>query len=75
MLQLLAELAREYRIGLFRRYAIMRRWHEFDGLPFSAFIIDDELHMNDWSYAALARLLAQALADAVALTAAARSAP
>jgi lysophospholipase L1-like esterase len=66
LLALLEELAGAHRVGLFRRWEIMRRWREVDGLPFSAFIVEDGLHMNDWSYAEIARMLADALLDGVA---------
>lgn len=65
MLGLLARLADEYAVGLFRRFDIMRLWHERDGLPVDAFIIDDGLHMNDFSYGCIARLLAQAVTVAI----------
>jgi len=33
-------------------------------MPFDAFLSPDELHMNDWSYGCVAKLLAGAIADA-----------
>ena len=33
-------------------------------IPFEAFISEDELHMNDWSYGCLAKLLGGAIAEA-----------
>jgi acyl-CoA thioesterase I len=42
----------------------LRYWHLTKGLPFKAFLSDDELHMNDWSYGCIAKLLARAIVDA-----------
>ena len=51
-------------IDLFQRFALMRYWRLTQGLPFSAFLSKDELHMNDWSYACFAKLLAGAITEA-----------
>ena len=63
-LALLAKIANEEKVGLFRRFALMRRWHETEGLPFEAFVSADGLHMNDWSYACLAKSLGVAITEA-----------
>jgi lysophospholipase L1-like esterase len=65
MQALLANTAREERIGLFQRFAIMRHWVENDRVPFEAMLSPDLLHMNDWSYACIGKLVANAIADAV----------
>ncbi|MFY9829917.1 MAG: GDSL-type esterase/lipase family protein [Rhodoplanes sp.] len=65
MLSLLASTAKETRVGLFPRFAVMRRWREIQNIPFEAFLAPDQLHMNDWSYDCLARLLADAIIEAV----------
>ncbi len=64
MLGLLADTARETRIGLFPRFAVMRRWREVQNIPFEAFLAPDGLHMNDWSYACIARLFGDAIVEA-----------
>ena len=51
-------------VGVFHRYELMRRWRVIDGLTFADFISEDGLHMNDWSYACVARALAVAIAEA-----------
>ena len=51
-------------VGVFHRFAVMRYWHEVAGIPFETFLSPDQLHMNDWSYACLAKLLAKAIAEA-----------
>jgi hypothetical protein len=42
----------------------MRRWHDVDHLAFEAFVSPDGLHMNDWSYACVAKGLAVAISEA-----------
>ena len=37
----------------------MRYWRLTEDIPFSTFISPDELHMNDWSYGCIAKLLAR----------------
>jgi lysophospholipase L1-like esterase len=51
-------------VGVFRRFAVMRHWHEIAGISFETFLSPDQLHMNDWSYACVAKLLARAIAEA-----------
>jgi len=65
MVALIAAAARETDVDLFRRFALMRRWREVDGIPFRAFLSKDELHMNDWSYRCVAMYLASAITEAV----------
>ena len=64
IVSMIADVARDVRVNLFRRYEMMRRWREVERLSFDKFISDDELHMNDWSYACIARALATAMAEA-----------
>jgi lysophospholipase L1-like esterase len=66
IVDLIAIAARHAKVGVFRRFAVMRHWHEVEGLPFEAFLSPDGLHMNDWSYACLAKTLATAITHAVA---------
>ncbi len=51
-------------IDLFDRFAIMRNWHDVRHMSFEAFVAPDQLHMNDWSYACVAKLLAAAISEA-----------
>ena len=60
----IAEIAKEEKVGVLRRYSIMRRWHDLDALPFENFINADGLHMNDWGYACLAKWLGMAIVEA-----------
>jgi acyl-CoA thioesterase-1 len=64
MIDQIALIAKEKNVGLFRRFAQMRDWHEDQHLPFNAFVSPDGLHMNDWGYACWAKLLAGAIAEA-----------
>jgi lysophospholipase L1-like esterase len=64
MLDLLHSTAKYERISIFNRFEIMHKWREVDGIPFEAVLSADGLHMNDWSYACIAKLLAAAIADA-----------
>ncbi len=60
----IAIAAKAANVDLFGRFAIMRDWSENQHLPFPAFISADGLHMNDWGYGCLAKLLATAIAEA-----------
>jgi acyl-CoA thioesterase I len=51
-------------VDLFHRFAVMRTWHDVDHLGFNVFVSSDQLHMNDWSYACLAKLLGVAINEA-----------
>ena len=64
MVALISTASRDMQINLFQRFALMRYWRLTKGLPFSAFLSKDELHMNDWSYDCIAKLLARAVAEA-----------
>jgi acyl-CoA thioesterase I len=46
--------------ALFRRFELMRFWHD-NRLGFEQFLSPDQLHMNDWSYRCLADALAYAI--------------
>jgi len=60
----LASVAKKEKVSIFRRFAVMRHWQEVDKLPFETFVSPDGLHMNDWSYACLAKWLGFAVAEA-----------
>jgi lysophospholipase L1-like esterase len=60
----IALAAKEQSVDLFRRFALMRHWHEVQHIPFEIFVSPDGLHMNDWSYACVAKLLAAGIAEA-----------
>jgi acyl-CoA thioesterase I len=64
MISLIATAAKAEHVPLFHRFDLMRHWHETDHLPFETFVSSDGLHMNDWSYACLAKALGMAIAEA-----------
>ena len=66
MIRLISSAAAQAQVDLFHRFALMRYWHEREGLPFQAFLSPDGLHMNDWGHSCLAKTLADAIADAAA---------
>jgi lysophospholipase L1-like esterase len=65
MQKILAELATETRVGLFRRFAIMRDWLRNGGLQVGDIVTPDGLHMNDLGYGCWAAALGQSLGQAV----------
>jgi len=64
MVDLIDGTARDTKVDLFQRFAVMRYWRLTEDIPFSAFLSPDELHMNDWSYGCVAKLLARSIHDA-----------
>jgi hypothetical protein len=64
MIALLQETARREAVNVFKRFALMRHWHQVQKIAFRDFLSPDELHMNDFSYGCVARALAQAIAEA-----------
>jgi acyl-CoA thioesterase I len=64
MVNLISAEARQGNVDLFPRFAVMRGWRDRDGIAFEAFLSPDLLHMNDWSYACIAKLLAASISEA-----------
>jgi lysophospholipase L1-like esterase len=64
MVALIATTAKHEDVDLFRRFEVMRYWRDVDHLGFETFVSADGLHMNDWSYACMARGLGNAIAEA-----------
>ena len=62
--RVMAEAAKEYSAGLFRRYDIMRAWYE-DGMPYAQFVQLDGLHLNDFGQKCIAKLLTRSILDAL----------
>ena len=60
--ELIATTAKYENVDLFHRYDVMKR--EVDHIPFKIFVSQDGLHMNDWSYACMAKGLGMAIAEA-----------
>jgi hypothetical protein len=77
LVDMIAAAGKEGNVGVFHRFAVMRHWREAQNIGFDTFVSADELHMNDWSYGCIAKLLAGSIADSVSrssLTAKANSA-
>jgi lysophospholipase L1-like esterase len=64
MVSLIATAAKQDDVDLFHRFAVMRYWRDGRQLPFESFLSADLLHMNDWSYGCVAKLLAGNIAEA-----------
>ena len=64
MVKLISAESKQANVDLFPRFAVMRDWHVRDGIPFEAFLSPDLLHMNDWSYGCIAKLLAASISEA-----------
>jgi acyl-CoA thioesterase-1 len=65
MVRMLATVAQAANVAVFRRFAIMSHWRTVEQVPFERFTVKDGLHMNDWGYQCIARLLATSIVAAV----------
>jgi lysophospholipase L1-like esterase len=63
--ELVETVARERKVALFRRYEIMRHWHDSGRFTFATMLSPDGLHLNDASYACIGALVAAQIADQV----------
>jgi acyl-CoA thioesterase I len=69
MLDIIATIAADSRVALFRRFEIMRSWHVEGGVAFDQMISNFDgnwLHQNDWSYNCIAQALSDGLVEAAA---------
>jgi hypothetical protein len=64
MVSFISGEAKAQNVGVFHRFSLMRHWHQVQQIPFETFVSADGLHMNDWSYACVAKLLAAAIDEA-----------
>lgn len=62
--KIMANAAKEYSAGLFRRYDIMRGWYD-DGMPYAQFVQLDGLHLNDFGQKCIGRLLSRSIVSAL----------
>jgi lysophospholipase L1-like esterase len=65
MVRMLKTVAQAANVAVFRRFAIMSHWRTVENVPFERFTVKDGLHMNDWGYQCIARLLATSIVAAV----------
>jgi lysophospholipase L1-like esterase len=64
MVELISMTAKQQGVDLFHRFDMMKRWYNADHMKFESFVSPDGVHMNDWSYACLAKELGEAIAEA-----------
>ncbi len=64
MVELISLTAKQEDVDLFRRYEVMKRWSVVGRIPFETFTAPDGLHLNDWSYACMAKGLGMVIAEA-----------
>jgi acyl-CoA thioesterase-1 len=64
MVRMLKTVAQTADVAVFRRFAIMSYWRAVEHVPFERFTIKDGLHMNDWGYQCIAKLLASSIVAA-----------
>ena len=62
--RVMAEIAKEKNVGLFRRFEIMRAWYN-DGMPYAQFVTSDGLHLNDFGQKCIGRLLSMSILNSV----------
>ena len=62
--RVMADVAKEKGVGLFRRFEIMRSWYN-DGMPYAQFVTNDGLHLNDFGQKCIAKLLSTSILEAV----------
>ena len=64
MVRLIATTAKQGDVDLIQRFAMMRWWHDHEHMDFSEFASSDNLHMNDWGYACLAKQISASISEA-----------
>jgi acyl-CoA thioesterase I len=62
--RIMAQVAKEFDAGLFRRYDIMRGWYN-DGIPYAQYVQLDGLHLNDFGQRCIGRLLTKSILGAL----------
>ncbi len=64
MVRLIATTAKQGDVDLIQRFAMMRYWHDHEHMDFIEFASPDNLHMNDWGYACLAKQISASIREA-----------
>jgi hypothetical protein len=65
MVSRIADAASKANVDVFRRFALMKHWHEDDKIPFDSLIQTDGLHQNDWSTDCVTQALFAAIEQTV----------
>lgn len=73
MVRMLDTVGHEAHIAVFHRFAIMANWRQTQHVPFDQFTTRDGLHMNDWGYDCVSKLLATAIVEQASRPMASRS--
>jgi GDSL-like Lipase/Acylhydrolase family len=71
MVSLIAQVAEDAKVNVFRRWALMRHWHIHNNVALNQMIDPtdpDQLHQSDWSMLQFAKALCSALERATTLT-------
>jgi lysophospholipase L1-like esterase len=63
MVDIVGAEAKDAGAQLFDRFALMRHWHDQQNIAIETFVHPDGLHLNDWSYGCVAKVLAAAILD------------
>ena len=62
--RVMADVAKEKKVGLFRRLEIMHAWYN-DGMPYAQFVNNDGLHLNDFGQKCIGMLLSKAILQTI----------
>jgi lysophospholipase L1-like esterase len=62
--RVMADVAKEKHVALFRRFEIMHSWYN-DGMPYAQFVINDGLHLNDFGQKCIGKLLSLSILNSV----------
>lgn len=68
MVSAINEVAREFEVNLFRRFELMKGWHEIEKISFDAMVNAGDphrLHNSDWTTQRLSRVLRDEIASGV----------
>ena len=68
MVRLIAATAKAGNVDLVQRFAMMRWWRDHEHMDFAEFVTPDNLHMNDWGYACLAKQIGGLIREAATRT-------
>jgi acyl-CoA thioesterase-1 len=63
VVRMLDTVAHTAHTAVFHRFAIMGHWQQMQHIPFAQFTSRDGLHMNDWSYDCVSKLLADSIVE------------
>jgi acyl-CoA thioesterase-1 len=68
MVSLIAAAAKQADVDLIERFTLMRYWHDHEHMAFTDFASVDGVHMNDWGYGCLAKLISGSISEAATRT-------